>query len=151
MKHILFPFFALLLLSSCKDFKEPELRGIDNVRMGKLSLKGSTIEMDIKYYNPNSFKAQLKEAEGDAWMDSSYLGHFTVDTLVHVPASSEFLVPVNLTVDMKHILQHSISGFVNNEVFIKINGTAKAGRHGIYKNIPLRYEGKQDLKKLFDK
>jgi LEA14-like dessication related protein len=136
------------LLASCKDIKDPELKGIDNVKLNKLTSKQSTVTMQIKYFNPNHFKAKIKQAEGEAWMDSSYLGHFTVDSIVNVPAYSEFIVPVSLAVDMKYLLLNSLSAFLNDEVLIRIKGTARAGRSGFYKTIPLRYEGKQDLGRL---
>lgn len=150
MKYVVAAFLTGILFTSCKDIKDPELIGIDNVKMGKLGFGESVVALNIKYFNPNSFNAKLKEAEGDAWMDSSYLGHFKVDTLVPVPASSEFTVPVNLRVDMKFILLNSIALLKKEEVFVRIDGTAKAGRHGFYRAFPLKYEGKQNLAKLFN-
>jgi LEA14-like dessication related protein len=150
MKQIQAGILLVIVLVSCKDIKDPELIGIDNVKMGKLGIAGSSVTLNIKYFNPNPFNAKLKEAEGDAWMDSTYLGHFKVDTLVSVPASSEFTVPVNLIVDMKYLLQNSMAAFMKQEVLIRITGTAKAGRHGFYKKFPLTYEGKQNLAKLFN-
>lgn len=149
MKQLVF-FLSLILVlfSSCRDIKEPELRGIDNLKLGKLSLGKSIITLHVKYFNPNPFDATLKKAEGDAWMDSTYLGHFLVDTVVHVPAKQEFLVPVKLAVDMKYMLQHTLSSFTNEEVWIRITGKARAGRKGFYKNFPLKYEGKQNIAKL---
>jgi LEA14-like dessication related protein len=149
MKHFLTILLLGIVLASCHHFKEPELKGIENVSIGKLGWGESTIRMQIKYFNPNHFNATLKQAEGEAWMDSSYLGHFKVDTLVHVPANSDFIIPVKLVVDMKYLLQHSLSALANSEVNIKVTGTARAGRNGFYKTFPVRYEGKQDLAKLF--
>jgi LEA14-like dessication related protein len=150
MRQFCIVLLVAVILISCKDIREPELRGIENVKLNGLSLSSSTITLDIKYFNPNPFKAKLKEAEGDAWIDSAYLGHFKVDTLVQVPADSEFLVPVKLAVEMKYMLQHSFSIFRKEEVMIRIAGTAKAGRHGFYRNIPLKYEGRQNLAQLFN-
>jgi LEA14-like dessication related protein len=150
MRQILIVFLTLCLLVSCRKIKEPELRGIENVKIGRMSLAGSLVTLDIKYFNPNPFNARLKQAEGDAWVDSIYLGHFRVDTLVQIPGRSDFFVPVGLLVDMKYIMQHSLSSFLNKEVLIRVEGTAKAGRNGFYKKIPLKYEGKQDLGKLIN-
>lgn len=137
------------LLTSCGKMKDPEFRQIENVRMGKLSLGSSIIRLDMRYFNPNSFNARLKHAEGDAWIDSAYLGHFTVDSLVEVPSKSEFLVPVRLEVDMKYLLQHSLTSLQQEDVGVRIAGSARAGRSGVFKNVPLKYEGRQDLRKLF--
>jgi LEA14-like dessication related protein len=143
--------FALLplMLVSCKDFKEPELRGIESVKVNTIGLGGSVITLNVKYFNPNRFNAHIKDAQGDAWMDSVFLGHFTVDSLIAVPKENEFLVPVKLSLDMKFVLQNTLAAFSNKEVVLKILGTAKAGRNGFYKKFPLKYEGRQNLKRLF--
>ena len=117
--------------------------------MNGLGIAASSVTLDIRYLNPNNFKGQLKQAEGDAWMDSTYLGHFVVDTTVDIPANSEFLVPVKLAVDMKQMLKHSLTAFMNEEVMLKITGKAKAGKSGFYRNFSLNYLGKQNLGELF--
>lgn len=145
MRYFFSSLLLLFVLASCKDFKEPVFDKIENVKMGQLNLDKPVISLQMKYFNPNKFAAKLKNAEGDAWMENSYLGHFTVDTTVAVPANSDFHIPVNLAVDMKSILQNSFSLLLKDEVNIKITGKAKAGRAGFYKSFPIYYEGKQDI------
>ncbi|MEI9942998.1 MAG: hypothetical protein WDN26_02145, partial [Chitinophagaceae bacterium] len=148
MKNLIPVLFLSIFFVSCKDFKDPVFESIENVKMGEMTLEKPTIKLEMKYFNPNKYSAKLKNAEGDAWMDSSYLGHFTVDTTVAVPANAEFNIPVNLAIDMKTIMKNSLALLINPEVNIRITGTAKAGRNGFYKNFPLHYEGKQNLSKL---
>jgi len=105
--------------------------------------------LDMAYFNPNNINARLKEAEGEAWMDSTYLGHFLLDSAVNIPANADFVVPVKLDVEMKNILKHSLAAFLNEEVLFTITGKAKVGKNGIYRKIPLHYEGKQNLQELF--
>src|SRR5689334_10518588 len=89
--------FSLLIFSSCKDIKDPELRGFDSVEIIKPGFIKSTVRINVRYYNPNRFNAKLKEAQGEAWIDNIYLGTFQVDSLIQVPALNEFVVPVDLT------------------------------------------------------
>jgi LEA14-like dessication related protein len=136
---------SLLLLVSCKDIKDPELRGFDSVVVKQPGLKSSVIQVNVRYYNPNRVNAKLKEAHGEAWVENIYLGIFKVDSLIKVPANSEFVVPVDLTIETYKIL----GALVADEVTIKITGTAKAGKGGFYKTFSLNYEGKQNIKKYF--
>ena len=149
MKQLLFIFFLVSTLASCRNMKDPVFKGIENVKMDKLNFNEPGVTLDMRYHNPNNFKGLLKQAEGDAWMDSTYLGHFIVDTTVNIPANSEFTVPVKLAVDMKQLLKHSLVAFLNEEVTIKITGKAKAGKNGLYRNFSLNYQGKQNLRDLF--
>jgi LEA14-like dessication related protein len=149
MKTFVSALFAVVLLASCRDLKEPVFDSIEGVQLNQLNFTNPTVKLNTKYFNPNKFSARLKEAEGDAWIDSSLLGHFTVDTIISAPANSEFIVPVNLRVNMSYILQNSASLMAKEEVFIRIAGTAKAGKGGFYKNFPITYQGRQKVSELF--
>lgn len=138
----------LLFLASCGKVKAPDFKRIENVRISKLGLSESILTLDLHYYNPNNFRVKLKEAEGDAWIENNLLGHFTIDTLVHIPANAEFILPVKLEVAMGKIFKNSLAVFLSKEVVIKIEGKARLGKGLVYINYPIRYEGKQDLEKL---
>ena len=152
MKTYFFSSGGIVLLAvvnfSCASLKEPDFKGLDNVRVGRFGLNESTLTLDLHYFNPNKISLKLKEAEGDAWMDGNLLGHFTVDTLVTIPANDNFNLPVKLKVDMKKVFQNSLTAFLAREVMIRIEGKAKLGKGGMYIRYPIRYEGKQNLDKI---
>ena len=137
--------FSLLFLISCKDIKDPELRGFDSVEIIKPGFIKSTVRINVRYYNPNRFKAKLKEAHGEAWIDNIYMGTFQIDSLIQVPSLNEFVVPVDLTFETLKVIQ--LAG--NDEVNLKVTGNAKAGKGGFYRNFSLNYEGKQNIRKYF--
>ena len=151
MKRFLPALALIFILASCGKMKKPEFIGIENTKMGKVNLGKTDITFHVKFFNPNSFNAHVKHAEGDVWLDSSYLGRFTVDEKVLIPAKKEFVVPVKLSMDMKQFAMQSLrfmGPVEKKEVFLKATGTLRAGRNGFYKNIPLNYEGSQDIEKL---
>ena len=149
MKSLLFVLVTIVLFGACGKMKDPVFKGIENVKVNEVGRVESTVTLDIRYLNPNNFNGLLKEAEGDAWIDSTYLGHFTVDTSVHIPANSEFLIPVKMAVDMTKMLRHSFAALLNEKVLLRISGQAKAGKSGFYKNFSLDYQGMQNLRELF--
>jgi len=149
MKALLFVLVTIIMFASCGKMKDPVFKGIENVKVNEIGMAESTVTLDIRYLNPNNFNGLLKEAEGDAWMDSTYLGHFTVDSSVLIPANSEFLIPVKMAVDMKKMLRHSFAALLNEKVLLRISGQAKAGKSGFYKNFSLNYQGMQNLRELF--
>ena len=152
MKTRFLPFllylFPLLFILSCGQLKEPDFKGIENVHLNKLGLKESTLFLDLHYFNPNRFSLKLKKAEGDAWMEDNYLGHFTVDTLIYIPANGDFWLPVNLQVDMSKILKASLITLLTKEMMIKVEGKARVGKGFLYINYPISYEGKQKLDEM---
>jgi LEA14-like dessication related protein len=140
----------LILLGSCGKMEEPVFNNIGNVKLGKLGLATTTMSFDMEYFNPNNSRAKLTAAAGEAWLDSNYLGHFHVDTLVIIPPKSNFTVPVKLDMDMQKLLTYSLSDFRNKkDVLVTIKGTARVGKSGFYRKLPLDYEGRKNLSEIF--
>jgi LEA14-like dessication related protein len=142
------PLLLLVFLGSCFSVKEPELKGIGNIKLGGFNARSSTLFLDLEYFNPNQFKVKLKNASGDAWINGNKLGHFTIDSTVNIPANAPFHLPVRMAVDMKKLLTNSMSLFLNNEVLLKVEGNARLGKAGFFINYPLKYEGKQNFSSL---
>ena len=128
--------------------KEPELMDIENVRVSRLGLKESSLTLTLHYFNHNKKRMKLKKAEGDAWLDGNPLGHFTIDTLIHIPALSDFRLPVKMSMDMSHFVENMSVAFSGKEVTLKVDGVARAGKGIISINYPIHYEGKQKLGEL---
>lgn len=147
-KYLLLGLVAALVLTSCRSLKDPVFEGIETLSIDNVGLDNSTLTLYLRYFNPNSSGARLTSANGEAWMENNYLGRFTVDTTIRIPAKDTFRVPVKLSVDMKTVLKNSIALLLQKQVNLRIEGEARAGRNGIYRRFPLRYEGKQDLKKI---
>jgi LEA14-like dessication related protein len=152
MKNRSLPSFLYLVpaffLFSCGHINDPEFKEIENLRLTKLGLSESTLSLDIHYFNPNKYGLKMKSAEGDAWIENNLLGHFTIDTLIHIPANGDFWLPVKLRVDMSKILKNSLLTFLAKEVTIRIEGIARLGKGFIYINYPIRYQGKQNVGEL---
>ena len=152
MKNSFFSFLFCLLvpafLSSCHSVKDPEPKGIEKVRIGRFGLKGSSLSFDIVFFNPNNYRLKLKQASGDAWLDSNPLGHFTVDTLVHIPAQGDFRLPVQMEIDMNYFVENISAAFSDKQVTLKVDGMARAGKGIVFINYPLRFEAKQKLSEL---
>ena len=141
------PLLFLLLtgLISCGSLQSPEFKNVDNIRVEKLEKKESILLVEVRYYNPNKTRLQLKSASGEAWIDGQSLGTFRVDSLVQVPARGDFSLPVTLKTELGKLLQHSFSAMLGREVHIKLKGKARVGKGFIFINYPIEYEGKTRL------
>lgn len=150
------PFYILILVawllySSCSSIKEPELKGIENVRVERISLTESALNLELHYFNPNKSRFKLKRAEGTAWLDSNRLGDFVLDTLIHIPANSDFRLPLKLKMDMRHFVSNMAKFVSGKQVFIKVDGKARVSKGIISGNYPIKYEGKESLGELLKK
>ncbi len=121
---------------------------MDNISLDKLGVKESTLSLDLYYFNPNNSNLKLKEVQGDAWLDGNFLGRFSMDSLIHIPAKDSFYLPVKLKLEMGKLLKNSFAAFLSNEVMLKVKGIAKVGKGFVYINYPINYEGKQNFAAL---
>lgn len=101
--------------------------------------------MDLIYYNPNKFGFQVKSTEADVYVDGVYLGKAVSDTLIKVAKRSDFLIPMKIKTDMKNLYKNAFSAMANKSVLVKATGTITAGVAGIFKTVPLEYEGRHEF------
>lgn len=143
-----FLFLAAALLPSCMKYEDIKFRGIGNLKIGKIGMKESTMEMDMLFSNPNNLGAALNNAEGQAWIQDFYIGNFQLNEEVKIPAKSNFAVPVRLSVNLKDLLKNSLTLMFQDSVTIKVDGNAKLSKGSFLKSIPLKYSGKKSTSEL---
>ena len=141
---------GLVLLSSCGSgsIKEPEYRDIRDVRLINVGLLQTTAGVDLIYYNPNNFGVQLNEVRGDVYIDNHYLGRFTIDDKVDVGKRKEFIVPAIIKLDNIGAIKNQRELWKKKEAMVRIEGSARVKRSGIGINVPIRYEGMQNIERF---
>ncbi|MBC7826907.1 MAG: LEA type 2 family protein [Chitinophagaceae bacterium] len=106
----------------------------------------STVGMDVEFYNPNKSKLQLKKAEVDVFINNTYLGKSTLDSLVRIPARDTFSLPVTMRVKTGGALTNILKIATDSAVLIKMEGNASFGKGGVFVNYPIKYEGLKKIK-----
>ena len=139
------PLLIAFLLGSCAKPLAPKYLGYENFRLAKASFGTSILATDIKLYNPNRYPLQLKSANLDVYFNNNFLGHSSLDTLITLPAKDTTLIPLQMEAKAKDLLSNAFKLLFNPDVRVKITGSAKAGRSGIFINVPLDYEGTQRI------
>ncbi|MGJ7032576.1 hypothetical protein [Niabella hirudinis] len=143
MKQVFIIAAALLLFSSCMRYQDIKFVGVENVKMGKIGMNETTMEMNLVFNNPNKLGALLNSAGGKAWIQDIYIGDFLLNESVKIPARSDFSVPVRLKVNLKDLLSNSLNLITRDSVSIKLDGNARLSKGSLIKNFPLRYNGKK--------
>lgn len=138
----------MYLLVSCSKPQSPKYLGYQNFRMEKVGFSNNILATDVKLYNPNRYPLQLKSASMDVYVNNSFFGHSTLDSLVTLTALDTTYVPLRLQASAKDILSNTAKILLNPDVKIKITGSAKAGRGGFFLNVPIDYEGVQRIELL---
>jgi LEA14-like dessication related protein len=145
MKLLYFSISLVFMLAACSKPTSPKYLGYENFRLEKAGLKNTILSTRVKLYNPNNYPLQLKSASIDVYINDDYLGHSSVDSLIILPKMDTTFVPLRLTASAKDLLNSTLKVWLNPEVKMRIKGSAKAGRGGLFINVPIDYEGVQRI------
>ena len=151
MKRLILLFApAAIFLTSCKsgNIKEPEYREIRDIRIMEVGLLQTTAGLDFVYYNPNNFGVQLANASGDVYIDDMFFGRFGLQDKVTVPKHEEFIIPAFIKMDNISAIKNHREIFKKKQAKIRIDGYATIRKAGFNKEVPIRYEGIQDIERL---
>lgn len=135
----------ILLYTSCRPPQSFEYRNMKNLKIETVGFDKTVLSMDLVYYNPNGFGVDLKKVDCDVYVDRVYLGKYQLDTLLHIPRHSEFVLPSKMQVDMKTVLRNGLNFLFSQEVLLQVKGSTRVGKGGLYANIPFTYEARHQL------
>lgn len=134
---------SLIIVSSCRTPKDLEFRDIKNVKLENLRFSDALLTLELLYYNPNNFGLELNKADVDIYVNNSYLGKSTQNFQVKIPKRDHFTLPVQVRVDMKNLLLNGLTTLLNDSVDVRILGTARLGKAGVFKNFKVDYHTTQ--------
>jgi LEA14-like dessication related protein len=143
-------FGCLLLAASCRQAEAPEYYGFQDIRIGQVVGKKTTLSTTLKFYNPNPFSLQLKRAEVDVKLNAIPSGHSLLDSTILIPQKDTFYVPVSMQVDLSSILSNALSLLLDKDkqINVTLDGRVKLKKGWVSFSRPFHYEGKQDLNEL---
>jgi LEA14-like dessication related protein len=146
-KSVILGYFLIVIFFtiSCSKPIQPTYLGYQNLRLGKVGTKSNVIMSDVKFYNPNKYALNVKQAEMDVFFNDKFLGHSSMSNLVSLPPLDTTLVPFTIEVAMTDLLANTAQIYLNPNVKVKVQGNAKAGRGGVFVNVPINYQMTQRI------
>ena len=143
---------AALLFASCSSGKiqEPEYREIRDVSIVDVSLLKTTAKLNMVYYNPNSFGVQISDASGEVYIDDIDLGRFSLDDKIEVRKHKEFIVPALFKLNNLNAISNHKELWNKKQAMVRIEGFARVTKAGITTEVPIKYQGMQDIEKFKD-
>lgn len=134
-----------IFLPSCQKPKDLVFKEFKNLKVDKLSFSGAALNVDLVYYNPNNFGLQLSRTDLDIFVDSTFLGHSTQNIQVAVPRRDNFTIPLKVDLDVKNLLKNGVTSLFNKDVKVRVLGSVKLGKAGVYKTFPVDYTSVQNF------
>lgn len=138
-------FGSMLALAACSKPKDLQYVDFQNLKVEEWGFDKSKVKVDLRYYNPNRFDLQLKEADVNIFINNELAGHGILDSLITLPARDTFAFPLIFETDMQNLIKNTWHAGLQNEVTLKIVGKCKLGRTGIFFPFPIHYESREKL------
>jgi LEA14-like dessication related protein len=135
-------------IASCTKPKDLTFIDIQHIRMLKFGLNESEVGLDVRFYNPNKQRVQLKDAIAKVYVNSTYLGDTRMDSMIPVPKRDTFSVPLVLTIKTMSTVSKAMQTLADTTVNIKVEGTVKMGKAGIFRTFPIVYDKVQRVEDL---
>ena len=144
---LLFVATAAMAFAGCSQPKALVYKDLRNFRVQELTLQRVTVVLDLLFYNPNNYGLSLKNGDLDAYFNSKFLGKAILDERTAIPARDTFLLPVSVTADLSNILTNALEVLTNSnaEVLVRLQGSIRAGKGGVFIGVPVKYEGRQRI------
>lgn len=137
----------LLAAAGCSRPKALVYQDLRGIRVQQADFQQATIVLELQFYNPNSYGLSLKNGDVDAYLNDRYVGKATLDERTAVPARDTFTMPVSITAKLSSILVNALDIVANGgrEVPVRLQGTIRAGKGGVFVPVKIHYEGRQRL------
>ena len=137
--------FFVLLCSACNTIKDIEYKGIKESKLQSLGIQKGTVKLVLQYYNPNKFGIQVKETQLEVYANDKYVGIAENPEECSVPKDAIFDFPIYVHFNpLKAIGLVSLLNAPN--VNIRVKGTAKAGKGGVWVRVPVDVTEQVNLK-----
>jgi LEA14-like dessication related protein len=141
-------FMGMLWMTSCKQPVAPDYYGVESITITKIGLNESRVDANVKFYNPNHFKLQLKQADVNILVEGKFVGHCLIDSTIYIPKLDSFYIPASVNIDLKNIMGNAVQLLLNGRVRIQAEGFVKLKKDGIGFKVPVHYEQYQQLDEL---
>ena len=152
MKCVLFILMSIVLMfaTSCKDFEEIKVIGVDSFYLNKLNLDGIEAEVKLKIKNSNTVGFSVYPSEFDVLFSGIRLGKAKLNKRVHIDANCERVYSFKLKSGFGDLNILDITRLLNMDNIgkIEVKGNLKVGKLFVKKKVPVDFSDKINLLKL---
>lgn len=144
-KYLLAVLTISLLIISCSSPKDFEFKGLQDIKIEKISMGKNKINAKIKYFNPNNFSMVLKQIDCDILMNNQPFTKVHLDTNFVIPANASFMVPAQMEFEMSSLVKNSMDLIFNKPIKLNIKGNATLSKGIFTRTVPIAFESNQKL------
>ena len=123
------------VLASCT-FYEPEFRGGESFKMGKIDGRDIQLTAGAKIYNGNGYAIKVKPSTLDVYIEDEYIGKVHLDKKIKMKANQETLIDAPMTATLAEGAMFRAMKLINKpNLTVRLSGKVKASVWFISKKI----------------
>ena len=145
--HIILLIGLTLLTSSCKEFKEATVTGVDGFSIKKIDTKEMQAELKLVIKNINSFGFSIYPSEFDIMFSGISLGKAKLHKRVHINGNTEQVYSFDLKSNLGDLNFLDVAMLLSSDKAgkLEVKGDLKAGKFYLKKKFPVNYSDKVTL------
>lgn len=138
MKKFLFILTAVVLLSGCATFQEPEFRGSEGVKMEKMDGQEISLSAGVKVYNPNWYALKIKPSTVEVYLEDQLMGTIKLTKKVKMKAKQESSLSLPLLATLEDGAMFTALRYAKkDQVKVRIKGKVKGGIFFLSKKVEI--------------
>lgn len=137
----------VILFSSCREFKEATVTGVDGFSIKKIDTKEMQAELKLLIKNNNSFGFSIYPSEFDVMFSGIHLGKAKLHKRVYINGNTEQVYSFDLKSNLSDLNFLDLARLLgsDNSGKLEITGYLKAGKFYFKKKFPVNYGDKVNL------
>jgi LEA14-like dessication related protein len=138
MKKFLFILTAVVLLTGCATFQEPEFRGSEGVKMEKMDGQEISLSAGVKVYNPNWYALKIKPSTVEVYLEDQLMGTIKLTKKVKMKAKQESSLSLPLLATLEDGAMFTALRYAKkDQVKVRIKGKVKGGIFFLSKKVEI--------------
>ncbi len=143
-------FLSLLFIISSCSVKQPEFRGVENLKLDLKSTDEVKLNGDAIFFNPNKATFYINEINVKVFVDDKEISSLIDNETRKAEPNSEFRIPLDLRFPTSKLYDNVISGLFSlasgKKFEVKYDGYIRGKAFGISVKVPVRSSQRIKLK-----
>lgn len=145
LKSVIVILSLVFLLPGCMPDDPVQFKGIEKIKIGKVSREGVSITLMARLSNPNNLSFTVQDANLDVLVNKTSLGKILLKEPIRIKRKSEAVYAFEVEANYADLLTGGIAGLFNMVMKQKINGSCsgwiKVKSMGMKRTIPVSFNG----------
>jgi LEA14-like dessication related protein len=133
------------MFPSCTSIKNIEYQNLEVLKIEKINLTETQMQVCLSCYNPNNYGVEIKSSILDIFLNETKIGSSEQTQTIKISKKSTFKCPLTVSINLKKTILNLGLGLLNQEFDLKIKGIVSLKKGLLVKSLPVEISKKLKL------